>query len=421
MRALIGPDILRDLEAKDRDIRDTKLTGFVLRCRASGQHSYLVQLGRGRWSTIGRVGKITPEAARLTADAMISAVSKNTLNLMAEDPTLALRDARAKARGALRPTGTRRSTWGLFLDEHYGPWVTENRKTGDETLDRLKSRFAEFEALRLSELSGFAIEKWRSARLKAGVKPTTVNRDFAALRGALSKAVEWKLLKVHPMADVKDARTDRTGRIRYLDPAEETRLLKVLDGRDDRRRQERDRANAWRREREYDLLPTFGPYTDHLTPLVLVALHTGCRRGELLDLRWQDADLVASSLTVRGETAKSKQTRVLPLNATAVKVLRSWRPANAERDAYVFPGRDGGRMDDLKTAFLRLIRAADIRRFRFHDLRHTFASKLVMAGVDLNTVRELLGHSDIKMTLRYAHLAPEHKAAAVAKLVEVGA
>ena len=76
-------------------------------------------------------------------------------------------------------------------------------------------------------------------------------------------------------------------------------------------------------------------------------------------------------------------------------------------------------MTDIKTAWGNLVKAAYIDDFRFHDLRHTFASNLVMASVDLNTVRELLGHSDIKMTLRYAHLAPEHKAAAVEKLIPI--
>ena len=80
-----------------------------------------------------------------------------------------------------------------------------------------------------------------------------------------------------------------------------------------------------------------------------------------------------------------------------------------------------GRLDNVKKGWLPIVKVAKLEAFRFHDLRHTFASKLVMAGVDLNTVRELLGHADLKMTLRYAHLAPEHKAAAVAKLVAHGA
>ena len=86
----------------------------------------------------------------------------------------------------------------------------------------------------------------------------------------------------------------------------------------------------------------------------------------------------------------------------------------------MFPGKDEGkRLVDIKTAWTQLLKSVKdtpITGFRVHDLRHTFASKLVQAGVDLNTVRELLGHSDIKMTLRYAHLAPEHRAAAVAKV-----
>ena len=84
----------------------------------------------------------------------------------------------------------------------------------------------------------------------------------------------------------------------------------------------------------------------------------------------------------------------------------------------VFPGTKGKRIVDVKTAWAKLLRQAGIESFRWHDMRHDFASRLVMAGVDLNTVRELLGHADLKMTLRYAHLAPEHKANAVEKLVQ---
>ena len=91
--------------------------------------------------------------------------------------------------------------------------------------------------------------------------------------------------------------------------------------------------------------------------------------------------------------------------------------AQADAVASVFPSDSGEPLTDIKSAWLALVGVAKLTAFRFHDLRHSFASKLVMAGVDLNTVRELLGHADLQMTLRYAHLAPEHTAAAVEKLV----
>jgi site-specific recombinase XerD len=84
----------------------------------------------------------------------------------------------------------------------------------------------------------------------------------------------------------------------------------------------------------------------------------------------------------------------------------------------VFPGAEGKTRNNIKKAWNNLLKTAQINNLRWHDLRHNFASKLVMAGEDLNTVRELLGHSDLKMTLRYAHLSPEHKASAVARLVK---
>lgn len=102
----------------------------------------------------------------------------------------------------------------------------------------------------------------------------------------------------------------------------------------------------------------------------------------------------------------------------ALQCLNDWQ-SQSKGDGLVFPNHQTGtRFDNVKKSWASVLKAAEIKNFRWHDMRHHFASKLVMAGVDLNTVRELLGHADIKMTLRYAHLAPEHKANAVAKLVE---
>jgi integrase len=149
---------------------------------------------------------------------------------------------------------------------------------------------------------------------------------------------------------------------------------------------------------------------------VRLALQTGLRFGELTGLRWHDVDLTRRIVTVVAVNAKSGKTRHVPLNDGAVRILKTWRTSDVTPTGYVFPGAAGERLIDVKTAWMPLLRVAGVTGFRFHDLRHTFASRLVMAGVDLNTVRELLGHADLKMTLRYAHLAPDHKAAAVAKL-----
>lgn len=114
-------------------------------------------------------------------------------------------------------------------------------------------------------------------------------------------------------------------------------------------------------------------------------------------------------LTVRCENAKSGKQRHIPLNAEALAVMKQWQSQAGDS------GRIFG-VKGVKSAWQKLLAAANIENFRFHDLRHHFASRLVMAGVDLNTVRELLGHADLVMTLRYAHLAPEHLASAVEKL-----
>lgn len=399
MRAVIGTELLRKLPSAPCDVRDTKLTGFVLRVRPSGKHSYLVSLGRGKWHTLGSVETLKPDEARKEARSALTARDKG------HDPIA--------ERRAARHVGL---TLEQFITTHYEPWALAHRKSAAVTVQRLRGAFADFQSTPLASLTAFAVERWRSARIKAGKKTATVNRDVGTLKAAINKAVEWKLVAVNPLRGVKQFSVDTIGKLRYLSPAEEKRLRDALKARDEKRSAERERANAWRRDRGYAEWPAFGAYADHITPMVLLALNTGLRFGELTALTWADVDLVSVLLTVRSESAKSGRARHVPLNSAVVEVLKAWKPEHAESGSYVFPGRDGGQLEEIKTAWGAVLKAAAIDGFRFHDLRHSFASKLVMAGVDLNTVRELLGHGDIAMTLRYAHLAPEIKAAAVAKL-----
>jgi len=139
-------------------------------------------------------------------------------------------------------------------------------------------------------------------------------------------------------------------------------------------------------------------------------MNTGLRRGELLALRWESIDFGHRILTVEGGTAKNRQTRHVPLNDEAIGVLNRWRE-QTNGGQRVFEVSTG-----FKTAWAKLLKRANITTFRWHDLRHHFASRLVQAGVPLNTVRDLLGHSSVAMSLRYAHLAPDQRREAVAKL-----
>jgi integrase len=192
-----------------------------------------------------------------------------------------------------------------------------------------------------------------------------------------------------------------------------------LAEREKRLRKNRASGNAWRRARHQIELPDLSSvaFADYLQPIVLLSLNTGLRRGEILQLKWADVDLRQRELIVRGDNAKSGKTRHIPLNNEALTTLQQWR-SDSRSTGWVFAGNNGKCMQAVKSSWNRALRRAGIDDFRWHDLRHNFASRLVMSGVDLNTVRELLGHADLTMTLRYAHLSPEHKADAVARLCE---
>jgi integrase len=229
----------------------------------------------------------------------------------------------------------------------------------------------------------------------------------------LSRAVEWEIIESHDLSKVKALKVDNS-KVRYLNKGEETNLRAALRARDQKIKVQRQSANEFRIERNYEVLADLSikPYADYLEPIVLLAMNTGMRKGEILSLDWQNVDLIHKNLTIMSENAKSGKTRHIPLNTEAFETLKKWK-GDPSAVGFVFKGQDGKPLLEIRKSWATVLDIAKIENFRFHDLRHHFASRLVMASVDLNTVRELLGHSDLTMTLRYAHLAPEHKAAAV--------
>ena len=213
--------------------------------------------------------------------------------------------------------------------------------------------------------------------------PATVNREFAFLRRVYNVAIRDGKTNTNPISKLKALR-EPSGRVRYLSDEEETQLREVLLTNEDR-----DRMN--------------------------VLLHTGFRRSELLGLRWRDLDYRAGVLTV--PKSKNGDARHVPMTTT-VRAILARRPRSLDASALVFPNTEGH--CDLRWAkktFPAALRAAKIEDFRFHDLRHTFASRLAMEGVDLVTIHELMGHKTMAMTLRYSHLSPGHRQAAIEPLV----
>lgn len=227
----------------------------------------------------------------------------------------------------------------------------------------------------LHEITPQVIEKYKAERLKE-VSSSTVNRGLATLKSLFNRAIDWEEYDgLNPVKKVKFLK-EPNHRLRFLEKEEIVKLIESSP--------------------------------EHLKPIVIVAVNTGMRLREILNLKWEDIDLKREVLYLYN--TKSGKKREIPLNAQVKATLIS---IQNDKNEYAFCREDGTRVLDIRKPFFTALKRSGIIDFRFHDLRHTAASHLVMAGVDLNTVRELLGHSSLEMNLRYAHLSPNHKKRAV--------
>ena len=300
------------LRSNPYDVRDTEIPGFLLRVLPTGKMTYHCDYrrpdGRRTRLKLGDVRVLTPAQARDEALKILGDRARG------EDP--------AKNRKLAK-----QETLFEFVEKNYKPWVQTQRKTGTQTVRRAIKCFESFMQLKLSEVSPWKVEKWRSERLKAGVNATTVNRNVTMLKAILQKAVTWEKLVTNPIHSIRPLKTDNQAKVRFLSHSEEIALRNALDARELHLRKSRESHNRWCAIRNYKPFPDLidKVFADHLKPMVLLSLNTGLRRGELFSLQWGNVNVLQRILTVAGSSAKSGKTRHVPLNNEALEVLLSWK------------------------------------------------------------------------------------------------
>lgn len=303
------------------------------------------------------------------------------------------------------------------LAEKYKQWMEGRHRSADSKKYRINIILSHFGNLPLRNFNTLSVEQYQTNLINKGLKPATVNKHISILKAMIKKAVDWNMVEEETLKRVRKVKllTENNRRLRYLSKEECHSLINSCD--------------------------------PHLKPVVVTALNIGARKEEILSLKWDNVDLKHGFILL--DKTKNGDRREIPINETLRMTLKS---LTRRLDIpYVFYDPVvGKRYKDIKRSFKTALKRAAVEKctkcdyqrtmtevqtskdpgvcpncsseitvhkgiqdFRFHDLRHTFASHLIMSGVDITTVKELLGHKDIKMTLRYAHLAPAHKVKAV--------
>lgn len=271
-------------------------------------------------------------------------------------------------------------TFGEFVEEWFTHYVQANNKESEKRSKRSildKHLIPFFGKMKLSEIQSGIVERYKSAKKMQDMHPKSINNELAVLRKCLHSAAEWGKIPSVPI--IKALRTPPLVTDFLAESEEEALLSRVTN----------PLAHA----------------------MILTALHTGMRIGELMGLEWQAIDFGNRQITVCKSVVrnipsspKSNRIRHIPMTDTLVDELLPMRKASG----LVFPRPNGSWLSDIITTKLiqKACDEAGVRRVGWHLLRHTFASRLVSRGIPIRAVQQLLGHSSVTMTERYAHLAP---------------
>ena len=347
---------------------DTQFPGLYVEVRATcaGQGTYYLryknQRGKTKHVKLGLTTELTLAQARKAAKDMKAKV------LMGDDP----QSERQRKRNI--------PTFREYIEDKYMPYIKLRKRSWEKDASVLKCHLLpEFGDFALDEITRTQIVSFHSAVRETGLAPATCDQFVILLRRMLNLAVEWEIIDKNPASRARLFNVDNR-KERYLSDEEMARLLQVLT-------------------------------TDNNRPVCLVLLFllsTGARVSEALKMKWSDVDIAKRTWRIPAENSKSKKTRTVPLNDSALEVLAASKSLQVDIEEYVFiSGRTGQPLTNIRNIWERLRRAAELPDFRIHDCRHNFASSLVNSGRSLYEVQHILGHHDPKVTERYAHLSTE--------------
>jgi len=298
--------------------------------------------------SVGRVGQITKTVARQYENDLKKKLRLGQLDMLqAEIPTL------------------------NEIKDEYLTYVRDVKKKRSWTRDAelLKPLCKHFGSSKLSDISTRDIEDFKLSRVKE-VSPATVNRSLSVLRHLFNLAKKWKKFFGDNPVSIVGLLEENNLMERILSPEEQGRLIEASIG--------------------------------YLRPIISTALNTGMRRGEILGLKWSDVDMDAGLITVSQTNSKSKKQRKIFINRILRKELAELKLKSGGNE-FVFLSDKGRRLKEVKNGFEAACRRAGIEGLRFHDLRHTAATRMIESGGSIVAVCKILGHSDIKTTMRYTH------------------
>ena len=263
----------------------------------------------------------------------------------------------------------------------------QGEKRSEVTLHfHAKNLYRHLSGIEMGQVGSKDIRGFIQARKIDGVAPATINRELSLLSAAINYANrEWEWTIPNPVTGRKLKEPE--GRLRWLTETEARLLIAVA-------------------------LP-------HLADFITLAIHTGCRLGELLGLEWNRVDLNEELFYLEGIHTKPGKRRSVPINQKAKEAILNrfrFRAEHCPDSQWVFAHRNGQRIQSVKKSFKTACDKVGIQDFRIHDLRHTCATWLLQKGASLSVVKEMLGHSTIRMTERYAHVAPDQKREAASLL-----